>query len=186
MMQRLELRLLRSALARRFDLALVVTGLSCVVKSVCLRMVANLDPNDREAPLDDSQRGTLCPAAVLAYLPFMRFGPIRRLFMFLVLGAFLCAGLTLPASTADAIPMDGMIAMSASMDMGDAGNAPMPCKSTLPNCFSSIGCIFMVALPPAYTPTSSPVAWSAVVYASFTAPLAGMSRKPDLGPPIHA
>lgn len=106
--------------------------------------------------------------------------------MFFVLGAFLSAGMMLPVPTADAAPMDGMVGISSPMDMGDPGNSPIPCKSTLPNCFSGIGCIFMVALPPAYTPTGSPVSWSAVVYASFAAPLAGTSLEPDLGPPIHA
>lgn len=116
----------------------------------------------------------------------MRFGLIRRLFMFFALGAFLCAGLMSAAPTADAAPMDGMAGMSSAMDMGDAGNGPTPCKSSLPNCFSSIGCIFMVALPPAHIPTGSPIPWSAVVYASLDALLAGKSLEPDLGPPIHA
>ena len=72
------------------------------------------------------------------------------------------------------------------MDMGDTGSMPMPCKSKLPNCFSSIGCIFMVALPPAYTPTATQLTWLRVVYTSVTSSQAGMSLEPDLGPPIHA
>ena len=72
------------------------------------------------------------------------------------------------------------------MDMGDSGSMPMPCKSNLPNCFSSIGCIFMVAIPPAYTPTATPLTWSRVVYASVSSSQVGMSLEPDLGPPIHA
>lgn len=104
--------------------------------------------------------------------------------MLFVLGAFLCAGLGQPVPTADAAQMSGMAGMSA-MDMGGAGGVPMPCKSTLPNCFSGIGCIFMVALPPVYTPTAIQLAWSRIVYANVNASPAGMAIAPDLGPPIH-
>ena len=111
----------------------------------------------------------------------MRFGPIKRWFMLFVLGAFLCAGLVQPMPTADAAPMGGM---SMATDTGNTGGMPMPCKSNLPNCFSSIGCIFMVALPPAYASTSTQLAWSRIVYASVTASRVGTSLQPDLGPPI--
>jgi hypothetical protein len=102
--------------------------------------------------------------------------------MLLVLGAFLCVGLGQSMPSADAAPTgDGM-----TMDMGDGGTMPMPCKGKIPDCYSGIGCIFMVALPPAYTPTATPLAWSRIVYASVTASRAGTSLEPDLGPPIHA
>ena len=114
----------------------------------------------------------------------MRFGPIRYWFMLFVLGAFLCAGIVQPVPTADAAPTDGMAGMSMAMDAGDTGSVPMPCKSNLPNCFSSIGCIFMAALPPTYAPTATPLAWSRIVYASVTGARAGTSLEPDLGPPI--
>ena len=72
------------------------------------------------------------------------------------------------------------------MAMDGADGTPMPCKSAVPNCVTDVGCIFMVALPPAYTPTSTPLAWSRVVYASIADVPSGVSVAPDLGPPIHA
>ena len=114
----------------------------------------------------------------------MRFSLIRRLFMMFVLGAFLCAGLVQSMPIAVAAPMDGMVGMSSATDIGDNGSLPMPCKSNLPDCFSGIGCIFLVAIPPAYSPTATQLAWSRIVYASVTASRAGMSLEPDLGPPI--
>lgn len=66
-----------------------------------------------------------------------------------------------------------------------ADGMQMPCKSTVPNCVSDAGCIFMVALPPAYIPTVAHLTWSRIVYASVIASHAGTSPKPDLGPPIH-
>lgn len=111
-------------------------------------------------------------------------GPIQRWFMMFVLAAFLCAGLGQSMPTAAAAPTSGMAGMSLAIDMGDTGAVPMPCKNNLPNCFSTIGCIFMVALPPAYTPTATPLAWARIVYASVTAAWTGTSLEPDLGPPI--
>lgn len=71
------------------------------------------------------------------------------------------------------------------MDTGDSSGMPMPCKSNIPNCFSSIGCVFMVALPPAYTPTETQLTWSRIVYSSVASSQKGMSLEPDIGPPIH-
>ena len=116
----------------------------------------------------------------------MRFGSTRHWFMLFVLGAFLCAGLGQSVPNADAAPPGGMAGMSMAVDMADSGSMPMPCKGNLPHCFSSIGCIFLVALPSIHTPTATPLAWSRIVYASVTASRAGMSREPDLGPPIQA
>ena len=67
----------------------------------------------------------------------------------------------------------------------DTGSVTMPRKSNLPNGFSDIGGIFMAALPPAYTPPATQLAWSRIVYASVIASHAGMSLEPTLGPPIH-
>ena len=104
--------------------------------------------------------------------------------MLFVLGAFLCAGFGQPVPTSDAAPMGAMAGMV--MDTGDTGSVPMPCKSNLPDCFSGIGCIFVVALPPGYTPTETQLAWSRIIYVSVAASHAGMSLEPDIGPPIHA
>ncbi len=79
----------------------------------------------------------------------MRFGLLRRVFMLIVLGAFLCVGLGQPMPSADANPTGDMAGMSMTMDMSHDGNMPMPCKGKIPDCYSSMGCIFMAALPPA-------------------------------------
>ena len=102
--------------------------------------------------------------------------------MLFVLGAYLCVGLGQPVPSAYA----ANTGMSVTMDMADGGTMPMPCKAKIPDCYSSIGCIFMVALPLAYIPTATPTAWSRIVYASVTVARAGTSLEPDLGPPIHA
>lgn len=113
----------------------------------------------------------------------MRISLFRRLFMLFVLGAFLCAGFGQPVPTAQASSLSGISGMSMAMDPGDS--MPIPCKSTVLNCFTDIGCVFMIALPPAYSPTSTPLAWSRVIYASVASVHSSMSLKPDLGPPIY-
>ena len=125
-------------------------------------------------------RFELGQTAVPTYLTAMRFGSIRRWFMLFVLGAFLCAGVGQTMPRDEAVPMSSM-----AMGMGDSGSMPVPCKGCLPNCFLGIQCIFLVALPPTYTPTTTPPAWSRVVYASVTGSRAGMLPEPDLGPPIY-
>ena len=111
----------------------------------------------------------------------MRFGPIRRLFMLVVLGAFLCAGFSQPMPATPAAPGASMAGMA--MDGGDG--APMPCTSLVPGCYSDIGCIFMIALPPDYLPTAVPLTWSRVTYAVSGSARPGLSFEPDLGPPIQ-
>ena len=120
----------------------------------------------------------------MSYLGYMQFGAIKRWFMLFVLAAFLCVGLGQPMPSADAATTgDGMSMM---MDMGDGSTMPMPCKGKIPDCFSSVGCIFMVALPPAHTSTATLLVWSRVVYPSATSSHAGTLLEPDLGPPIQA
>lgn len=122
---------------------------------------------------------------ILTYLILMWSGPLRRWFMMFTLSAFLCAGLGQHVPTVAAAPMSSMAGVSPAMDMGNSDSVPMPCKSNLPKCFSSIGCIFLVALPPAHAQAVTRLAWSRIVYASVTAYRAGMTLEPDLGPPIH-
>lgn len=116
----------------------------------------------------------------------MLIGLLRRVLMLVVLGAFLCVGLGQPVPSLDAAPTGDMAGMSVVMDMGDGSTMPMPCKGKIPNCYSSMGCIFMVAFPPGYTPTATQLVWSRVVYPGTVTWHAGLSLEPDLGPPIHA
>jgi len=125
----------------------------------------------------------------------MVIGRIRRWFMLFVLGVFVVVGLghsmpivqTAPMSAETTMP-DMMLGMSAHMHalhMQVADHqAPMPCKSPMPNCDSSLGCIFMVALPPVLAPSFAPMAWSAVSYVQVAAVPLGLAFQPDLGPPI--
>lgn len=99
--------------------------------------------------------------------------------MLFVLGAFLCAGLGQWTMSADAAPMAGL-----TMTMDSGGGMPMPCKSSLPNCVSDIGCIFMVALPAAFVPTMTQLTWSRLTYQNTISVLAGRSLEPAIGPPI--
>ena len=62
--------------------------------------------------------------------------------------------------------------------------APIPCKAPMPNCDSLVGCVFMVALPPVFTPTAVPTAWLPVNYVNVAAVPVGVALQPDLGPPI--
>jgi hypothetical protein len=124
----------------------------------------------------------------------MAIGRIRRWFMLFVLGVFLVAGIGHPMPIAQLSPMTAVTTMpdmpmhshmhaTANMHGGDH-QAPIPCKSPLPNCDSCVGCIFMVALPSALTPTLVPMVWSAVNYVNVAAVSVGVALQPDLGPPI--
>jgi hypothetical protein len=126
----------------------------------------------------------------------MAIGRIRRWFRFFVLGVFLVAGLghqmpivqTSPMTAETMMPgmpahMHSHMHAAANAQGGDQ-QAPTPCKAPLPNCDSSVGCIFMVALPPAFTPTAVPMAWSRVNYVNLAAVPVGFAPQPDLGPPI--
>ena len=111
----------------------------------------------------------------------MRLSLFRSLLGLLMLGAFLIAGLAQPMPTVSAAPMAAMPGMTTHHH----DTAPMPCKGPLPNCCSDIGCIAMVALPPAFTPTVQPLVWSRITYAHLASAPAGVSPEPDLGPPIQ-
>jgi hypothetical protein len=131
-----------------------------------------------------------------ARLRAMAIGRARRWFMLFVLGVFLVARVGNLMPMAHLSPMTAATAM-AEMPMhmhaqmqataiGPGGDrqAPIPCKSPLPNCDSSVGCVFMVALAPMLTPDFVPMVWSAVNYVNVAAVPVGVALQPDLGPPI--
>jgi hypothetical protein len=111
--------------------------------------------------------------------------------MLFVLGVFIVAGLGHPMPILQTSPMTAVAAMpempqhmyAHHMHAADH-QAPIPCKAPMPNCDSSVGCIFMVALPPAFIPTAVPMAWSRVNYINVAAVPVGVAPQPDLGPPI--
>jgi hypothetical protein len=110
--------------------------------------------------------------------------------MLFVLGVFLVAGIGHPVPIAQLSPISAVTTMT-DMPMhaianvhGDDHQAPIPCKSPLPNCDSSFCCIFMVALPPVLMPTLVPMVWSPVNYVNVAAVPVGLAHQPDLGPPI--
>lgn len=116
----------------------------------------------------------------------MLLGVLKRLLVAFVLAAFLGAGfvqamptLQAPAAQDDIFPMT----------MADGGHGmPMnsPCKGKVPDCYGSMGCIFMVALPTTVTLSETALSWSRVTYPMLIGTRPGRSVEPAVGPPIRA
>jgi hypothetical protein len=68
---------------------------------------------------------------------------------------------------------------------GCADHAPAPVKQ-MPNCIDHYGCLTVQALPTTPALLAEPFQWAAVAYEFGTAPLLGLSVKPELFPPITA
>lgn len=106
-----------------------------------------------------------------------------------VIGAFLGTGFMQPTLTAQSASasdaMSGMIMADSSPSLP----TDMPCKGKgkgkVPDCFSSMGCIFMLALPTTFTPSETMLPWSLVSYADAIDTRGGRSVEPDIGPPIR-
>jgi hypothetical protein len=86
----------------------------------------------------------------------------------------------LPSSTAI-----GEMDVRADMAGGGAGPQP-PCSGHMPNCVDHVGCLTVSALP--VSPVSVAVAfeWAPLDYDLAPESLSGISRKPELSPPILA
>jgi hypothetical protein len=116
---------------------------------------------------------------------------LHRLLLVVTAFAFL-GGATLQAMpVADAqIQTSGAgMAMAAGMPcehmdtMKRAGAPLLPCKGMTADCIKQMGCIGFPDLPQASI-LATPVAYAAVDYGQFRQTSVGLSRKPDLDPPI--
>ena len=117
----------------------------------------------------------------------MLLGVLKRLLVVFVLSAFLGAGFVqaMPTLQIAAAAQDEMSATT----MADGGpGMPMnsPCKGKVPNCYGSMGCLFMVALPTAVTLSETTLSWSRVTYPMVVGTRPGRSVEPAIGPPIRA
>jgi hypothetical protein len=75
---------------------------------------------------------------------------------------------------------------SAHADMGGGCDQPKPpCPDRGPNCIDHFGCLSVPALLIFPTALQTPFQWAAVAYEFGTAPLLGLSLKPELFPPIR-
>jgi len=78
--------------------------------------------------------------------------------------------------------------MTASAQMGGGGcDGPKPpCTGHMPNCLDHGGCISVSVLPTSPATIAVPVEWTSLDYDLPPQPLAGISVKPELSPPILA
>lgn len=114
----------------------------------------------------------------------MVMGTIRRAIMFLMLGAFAIAVVRaqLPAAPPNAV---GMMVATHGLAGADAAMADMPCKGVVPGCYTALGCMFLVALPPMFLPTVARLQWGDVSYWAAAIAHIGRIVVPALGPPIR-
>lgn len=114
----------------------------------------------------------------------MVMGTIRRVFMLLMLGVFATAVVRaqLPAPSPSAAGM--MMAAQGLVGDGEA-MADMPCKSVVPGCYTALGCMFLVALPPKFLPNVARLHWGDVSYWAVSIVHVGRIVVPALGPPIR-
>lgn len=115
----------------------------------------------------------------------MVMGTIRRAFMLLMLGVFAIAVVRaqLPATTPSAAGM--MMVAAQGLAGADAALADMPCKAVVPGCYTALGCMFLVALPPMFVPNVARLQWGDVSYWAASIAHIGRTVVPALGPPIR-
>ena|SRR5579862_9929602 len=107
---------------------------------------------------------------------------LRRLLTFGVALAFLVG------TTAQRVPC-GMAYAETSMgaDMAaDAAQTKAPGSDRRPTCVDRLGCVGAPALPASPPSVGVTLQWISPDYDLATAPLSGISLKPDLSPPIPA
>ena len=109
-----------------------------------------------------------------------------------VLKRLLTIGLALAflaSVTAQLMPMGmaaAQTAMSADMAAGGCDDPKAPCTGHMPNCLDHGGCISVSVLPTSPATIALPVEWTSLDYGLPPQPLAGISVKPGLSPPILA
>lgn len=127
----------------------------------------------------------------ISYYTLMTLRFLHRLLLAITAFAFL-GGATLqamPVADAHVQTSGAGIAMVAGMpcehmdSMKGAGIPLLPCKGVTPDCIKQMGCIGFPDLPQASV-LATPVAYAVVDYRQFRQTSVGLSRKPDLFPPI--
>ena len=109
-----------------------------------------------------------------------------------VLKRLLTIGLALAflaSVTAQLMPMGmaaAQTAMSADMAAGGCDDPKAPCIGHMPNCLDHGGCISVSVLPTLPATIAVPIEWTSLDYDPPPQPLAGISVKPELSPPILA
>jgi hypothetical protein len=79
------------------------------------------------------------------------------------------------------LPCDQMTAMAqASKPAGD----PLPCKGLTLDCIKQMGCVGVPSLLPSADVLATSVVYAAIIYWPARPQLDGVSREPDLFPPI--
>ena len=114
----------------------------------------------------------------------MVMGTIRRAFMLLMLGVFAIAVVhaQLPVPNSSAA---GMMMASQGLAGDDEAMADMPCKGVVPGCYTTLGCMFLVALPPMFQPHVARLHWGDVSYWAVSDGHIGRNLVPALGPPLR-
>ena len=105
----------------------------------------------------------------------------KRLLTVCLALAFL-AGVTaqlMPSSMAETVT-------TVSTEMGGCACPYPPCTGHMPNCLDHGGCISVSVLPISPATIALPVEWTSLDYHLPPQPLAGISVKPELFPPILA
>lgn len=85
------------------------------------------------------------------------------------------------ASVADA-PCASMSAMQSAE--GRVSSGSMPCKSISPDCMKQMTCLQALSIPGRSASGYMPFVYASVTYWVNAQPVTGISRKPDLFPPI--
>lgn len=111
-------------------------------------------------------------------------GYIRRFFVLLMVGVFATAVVhaQLPSPTQGGA---NMMSAAASLAGDDEAMGDMPCKGAVPGCYTALGCMFLVALPPVFQRNAAQVQWGDVSYWAISAAHIGRTVVPALGPPIR-
>lgn len=93
----------------------------------------------------------------------------------------------LVGATVQVVPSSiAMADMGARSDIGAGCDEPKPpCPDRTPNCIDHFGCLTVPALPISPTALPVPFRWATIAYEFGTAPLLGLSLKPELFPPIR-
>jgi hypothetical protein len=109
---------------------------------------------------------------------------LRRILTLFIVTAYMSATMFQVAPTFVANVDASRSSMNGIMHEHDSPGDKMPCKGTLPNCVTDIGCIFLVSLPAPGLTLVAMTAWSSVIYDNTSEASRGRTIKPALSPPI--